>query len=321
MSTIEFKGRLGVDRRSLLKMGAAAVSGAALSTLMPAATTAADRQQKPTQFQIACMTLPYGQFPFDRALAGIKDAGYRYVAWGTRHAEVSGGERIPVMPEAAPPAQARELGKRCRDLGLEPVMMFSLIYPEAPNGLEVLTNRVKQAAAAGIGQVLTFGHTEGGNAKLWIERFKQLGPIARDHGVVIVVKQHGGSTGTGEACAKITRQVDDPGIMVNFDAGNVMDYLDVDPIPDILKCADVVRSFCIKDHRNWPKDQDCGPGFGEIDHYRLLHPVAFTGLKMPLCCENIFAPLLARPDTAEGIDDLARRARLFLETVIEGLQA
>ena len=89
----------------------------------------------------------------------------------------------------------------------------------------------------------------------------------------------------------------------------------------ILKCADVVRSFCIKDHRNWPKDQDCGPGFGEIDHYRLLHAVALRGLKMPLCCENIFAPLLPRPETPEDIDDMARRARVFLETVIAGLQS
>ena len=60
-----------------------------------------------------------------------------------------------------------------------------------------------------------------------------------------------------------------------------MDYLNLDPIPDIRKCAGVVRSFCIKDHRNWPRDQDCGPGFGEIDHYRLLDAVAFTGLRMP----------------------------------------
>ena len=54
-----------------------------------------------------------------------------------------------------------------------------------------------------------------------------------------------------------------------------------------------VRSFCIKDHRNFPRDEDCGPGFGEIDHYKLLDPVAFSGREMPLCCENIFAP--ARP--------------------------
>ena len=41
----------------------------------------------PTRFQIACMTLPYSQFPLQRALTGIKAAGYQYVAWGTTHVE------------------------------------------------------------------------------------------------------------------------------------------------------------------------------------------------------------------------------------------
>ncbi|MBW3540172.1 MAG: sugar phosphate isomerase/epimerase [Planctomycetes bacterium] len=138
--------------------------------------------------------------------------------------------------------------------------------------------------------------------------------------MMVVVKQHGGSTGTGEACAEIVREVDHPHIMVNYDAGNVMDYLNLDPLPDIQKCAPWVRSFCIKDHRNFPQDQDCGPGYGEIDHYKLLFPVAFTGLKMPLCCENIFAPVVPRPQEPEGVDRLARRAREFLEVVVAGLQ-
>src|SRR5438445_3626537 len=180
---------------------------------------------------------------------------------------------------------------------------------EAPGASDVLMSRVRQAAAAGVPQVLTFGHTKGGNRKLWVERFKALGPAARDQGVTIVVKQHGGETGTGKACAEIVREVGDAGIMVNYDAGNVMDYLDVDPIPDIKTCADVIRSFCIKDHRNFPKDQDCGPGFGVIDHYRLLHTVAFTGRDLPLCCENISAPVLPAPAEPEGVDTLARRAR------------
>ncbi|MBI3864488.1 MAG: sugar phosphate isomerase/epimerase [Planctomycetia bacterium] len=275
---------------------------------------------KPTEFQIACMTLPYSQFPLNRALEGIRRAGFKYVAWGTTHKDE--GESVsPVVAPDAPPARAKELAARCRDMELEPLMMFSMIYPDQPEAVAVLTSRVKQAQAAGIPQVLTFGHTEGGKEELWRARFKELGPIARDHGVTIVVKQHGGSTGTGEACAKIVREVNDSGIAVNYDAGNVMDYLNVDPIPDLEKCADTIRSFCIKDHRNWPRDEDCGPGLGEIDHYRLLHQVAFTGWKMPLCCENIFAPLLGRPTDAERIDALARRAREFLETVVAGLQA
>lgn len=289
-----------IDRRSFLAMSAAAL------TLRP---------REKTRFQIACMTLPYSAFPLERALSGIKAAGYSYVAWGTSH------QKVPVMAPDAAPEKAKELGQRCRDLGLEPVMMFSDIYPEHKNGLEVLTSKLKQAAAAKIGQVLTFGHTKGGNREIWIDRFKKLGPIARDLGVLLVVKQHGGETGTGEACAAITKDVADEGVKVNYDAGNVLDYLNLDPIPDLQKCAGEIRSFCIKDHRNWPKDEDCGPGLGEIDHYKLLHPVAFTGRTMPLACENIFAPLVPRPSTPEGVDAMAKRAREFLETVIQGLHA
>ncbi len=303
-------------RRSFLRIGAAGLAGAAALSGVPLGA-AEGKLGRPTEFQIACMTLPYSGFSFARALYGIKQAGFRYVAWGNRHTE--SGERAPLLPTDAPPRAARELGKRCRDLGLEPLMMFSTIYPEKENALQVLTNRIRQAAAGGVPQVLTFGHTKGGNRPIWVERFKKLGPIARDHGVMIVVKQHGGNTGTGEVCAEIVREVDDPGIMVNYDAGNVMDYLDVDPIPDIKKCAAEVRSFCIKDHRNHLEDRDCGPGLGEIDHYRLLEPVAFTGLEMPLCCENIFAPLVPRPRNPEGVDALARRAREFLEIVTQGL--
>jgi len=289
------------------------------ASLTVAGVAGAQARRAPTRFQIACMTLPYSRFPLPRALEGIKNAGYSFVAWGTTHKE--NGKDVPVLAVDAPPAKAKELAARCRDLGLEPVMMFSTVYPEAKDGLEVLTQRLKQAGAARVPQVLTFGHTKGGNRKLWIERFKMLGPIAKDNNVTLVVKQHGGETGTGAACAEITREVDHPNVKVNYDAGNVLDYLDKDPIPDIKTCASEVRSFCIKDHRNWPKDEDCGPGLGEIDHYKLLDPVTFTGLTLPLACENIFAPLLPRPDKTEGVDALARRAREFLETVTAGLQA
>jgi sugar phosphate isomerase/epimerase len=265
------------------------------------------------------MTLPYSRFPLDRALTGIKAAGYSFIAWGTTHRE-AGGKAVPVLAPDAPPQAAKELAKRCRDLGLEPLMLFSTVYPEHPSAPKVLRQRLLQAGTAGVPQVLTFGHTKGGNRKLWVERFRELGPVARDQNVLLVVKQHGGETGTGEACAAITREVGHDHVKVNYDAGNVLDYLDKDPIPDIKTCADEVRSFCIKDHRNWPKDQDCGPGFGEIDHYRLLHPVAFTGRAMPLCCENIAAPLVPYPETPEGVDALARRAREYLEVVVRGLQ-
>lgn len=270
-----------------------------------------------TKFQIGCMTLPYSQYPLTRALEGIKAAGFEYVAWGTTHREPGESKPVPVMAAEATPSQAKELADKCRGMGLAPVLMFSGVYPEAPTGLAVLTQRLKQAAAAGIGQVLTFGHTEGPNRKVWVERFKQLGPIARDLGVVLVVKQHGE---TGQVTGEIVREVDDAGVRVNYDAGNVMDYTkgQVNPLEDIKTCAELIHSFCIKDHRMFPVNQDCGPGLGEIDHYRLLANVSQSGRVLPLACENIFAPKI-RPVKVEEIDSLARRAREFLELVVRGI--
>ncbi|MHB1560594.1 MAG: sugar phosphate isomerase/epimerase family protein [Isosphaeraceae bacterium] len=305
-----------LDRRGWLRMSAAGLIG--LPAGAAAVATSSRESDKPTRFQIACMTLPYSRFPLERALRGIQAAGYRFVAWGTTHRD--GASEVPVVATDAPPERARELGRRCRGLGLEPLLMFSMVYPEAPDAPEVFASRIRQAEAAGVRHVLTFGHTRGADRKVWVDRFKRLGPMARDHGVTIVIKQHGGETGTGTACAAIVRDVDDEGVRVNYDAGNVMDYLNVDPIPDLRGCAELVRSFCIKDHRNVPKDEDCGPGLGEIDHYRLLQPVAFTGREMPLCCENIFAPLLPRPADPDAVDAMARRAREFLELVTTGLQ-
>jgi len=311
----------GIDRRLFLQLGTMGCAGLGLAELLAAPQDKRIPEEKPvksgkpTRFQIACMTLPYAAFPLERALTGLQKAGYQFVAWGTTHKE-DGGKPTPVLAGDAAPDKAKELAKRCRDLGLEPVMMFG----PAPENPQALKQRVHQAAAARVGQVLTMGNTKGNDPKTWVRNFKELGPLARDHGVTIVVKQHGGNTGTGAALVEIIREVNDDGVKISYDAGNVMDYHKIDPLPDIRECADAVRSFCIKDHRLSPRDEDCGPGFGEIDHYKLLAPVAFTGRVMPLCCENIFAPVIPRPTDPDGIDALARRAREFLTVVIRGLQ-
>lgn len=265
------------------------------------------------------MTLPYSAYSWARALRGIRAAGYKYVAWGTTHINETGRPE-PVIGLGAPPERARELAGQCKEEGLAPVMMFSTVMLEAPGAIEAHKLRIAQAGAAGIPFLLTFGKTGGGEYRSVISCLKHIAPVARDAGVTVVIKQHGGNTATGEHCARILSEVGDTGVKICYDAGNVLDYEGHDPIPDIHKCWPDVRAFAIKDHRNWPKDEDCGPGFGEIDHYRLLEPALKLGLKIPLVCENIFEPLVARPESAEAVDALAKRAREFVETVIRGLQ-
>lgn len=278
------------------------------------------QKDNPTTFIHACMTLPYRNYSFERALEGIKQAGYDHVAWGTQHRDSSGNSQ-PVLDETAPPRQAAELAKRCRNMGLEPVQMFSTVYPDHDDAVELLTNRIKQAAAAKLDYVLIFGPTNGGDPKLWIERFKQLAPVAEDNNVTLAIKQHGGrTTGTGQALSKIINEVNHPNIWMSYDAGNVLWYEDVNPIDDIQTCTELIRAFCLKDCRSWPSKTTSGPGFGEIDHYRLFAPVAFTGKTITLTYENIFASYTGMPDSAEDIDQLAGQSKIYMEHVIAGIQ-
>lgn len=134
-------------RRQIIAGGAAALAAAAQS---PASGR--------TNFQLACMTLAYSGFPFERALEGIKSAGYDYVAWGTSHRENPQAERVDLIAVDAPASRAKQLGQQCRDAGLDPVMMFSRVYVAAENSVPAHTKRIEQAAAAGIPFLLTFGH-------------------------------------------------------------------------------------------------------------------------------------------------------------------
>lgn len=282
---------------------------------------AAQAPAGPTRFQMACMTLPYAAFPLERALTGIKASGFDHVAWGTTHRESPSAAPKPILTVDAPSSEAARLATRCRNLGLEPVMMFSTVNLEAPNALDAHLRRIDQAAAARIPFLLTFGKTVAGEYRTFVGNLQRMAPHAANQGVTVVIKQHGGNTATGADCARIVREVAQDSVKICYDAGNVLDYESHDPIQDIQTCWQHIRAFNIKDHRDKPKDEDCGPGFGEIDHYKLFAPVMRTGLTIPLTFENIFEPLVPRPADAERVDALARRAREYVETVLRGLRS
>ena len=84
-------------RRTFLKAAVIGLGAVTLSSplrLLAAEEKAAEKKQ-PTRFQIACMTLPYSQYPLARALSGIQGAGYKFVAWGTTHKEAGEDEGRP----------------------------------------------------------------------------------------------------------------------------------------------------------------------------------------------------------------------------------
>ena len=202
-------------------------------------------------------------------------------------------------PPDAPPEKAKELAKPCRDLGLEPVMMFSGIYPEAKDGLDVHQAAHPQAGAAGVPQVLTFGHTKGGPQDSGSSA-SSTRPDRQGQQRAVVVKQHGGETGTGEAVRASSAKSTTRNVKVNYDAGNVLDYLDKDPIPDIKTCGARCGASASRTTATGRRTRTAAPASARSTTTSCCTRSSFTGLTMPLACENIFAPLLPRPDKPEA---------------------
>src|SRR3954470_12307520 len=113
-----------LSRRLVVRASLAAACSAAIQREIISQDRAAVKAE-PTRFQIACMTLPYSQYPLARALSGIKAAGYQYVALYTSHKEAGETKAVPVLPPELSPAKVKEIGQRCRDSGLTPLLMFS----------------------------------------------------------------------------------------------------------------------------------------------------------------------------------------------------
>src|SRR5688500_3658664 len=74
----------------------------------------------------------------------------------------------------APASEAAALARRCRDMGLEPVMMFGTVQLEMPNAHDIHPERIGQAAAAGIPFLLTFGKTARGEYDTFVANLKSM---------------------------------------------------------------------------------------------------------------------------------------------------
>lgn len=277
-------------------------------------------------FQIACQTLPYTEFPIERAIEGIAAAGYQYAVLGTTH------EGKPALDFDAGEAAAVALKKQFAKSGLDLIMAFALVNPTDPDGPDKYKRRIDQAKAAGIPLLLGTGtwgyakwpdgkHTPEKLAELsaaYVKAMKPIGDYAASKGVTIVLKPHTGNTETGAACLKLMKEIDCPAVRVCYDAGNVHFYEGVDPHEDVLVIRDYVKAVCIKDHRGERANPifPC-PGDGDIDHRRLLKPLRDLSWPVPLAVERFEDGRVKKEMSLDLINSLAEKARLHLEAVVK----
>ena len=295
--------------------------------LKAAALAAVPARAAASKYQLACLTLPYRAFPIQRALDGIRKAGFRYVA------PVSGHAKEPVFTAALPPAGRAELKRRFRDAGLEPVMAFAGlgIEMDKPDSIKKYCAELDLCADCGIHMTVGAGpwyYKKWPNIPIrdrdwrnicdtWYTAMEQVVKHAESIGVTIAMKPHTGITANAKACMQVVKRIVSPRFQICWDAGNVSFYEGIWPDPDLPDLVPHVKAVCLKDHKGGRGEANFPPpGQGQIDHAEMFRTLFAGGFSGPLAVERVDGTDRAAEMPAELIDQRLATAYQFLAPLL-----
>lgn len=272
--------------------------------------------------RLACMTWPYAQYSFERALIGIAGAGYRYVSFGLPHE----GKQVF---DASVPGEAERIRRLLDKYNLQPVTLISTdaLAPDIP--FECAVRRMEFACELGVTELLSLGvsgYREFPDDPLrpeelahlseaFNEKFRHVAEEAGKRGLVVSVKPHTGNTAAAREINETLQQIASAHVKVSYDPGNVRFYEGIDPAIDIQGVANNVVSLIAKDHRGARAEEDFPiPGEGDVDFPLIFSTLRSAGFAGPVIVERFDGRGASL--AADKLDERAKMARVNLERIV-----
>ncbi len=232
---------------------------------------------------LAGHTNTYHTYRLDEALAGIAEAGFRYV-------ELSA---VPGWTEHVRLDSAEDIRRQLERHELKAVSLSAHSDLTTRDGLQHGIKAVRWAAGFGIPIVNTAigGHASRvENEKGFLENIGQLADAAEAVGVVVALETHGDIMATGEKSLPLLRKIDRPNVIkINYDTANVDYYGGVRAVDDVGKITPYLAHVHLKDTVggkgvwNFP-----ALGSGVVDFRRLLAILREAGYRGPYSVELEF---------------------------------
>jgi L-ribulose-5-phosphate 3-epimerase len=232
---------------------------------------------------LAGHTNTYHTYSFDNALAGIADAGYRYVelsavpGW-TEHVDLD-----------ADPAEVR---RKLDGYGLSPVSLSAHSDLTTREGLEHGIKGVNWAAEFGLRIVNTAvgGHESADeNEAAFLDNVDELADAAEAAGVVVALEIHGDIMASSDVTIPLLERIGRDSIKVNYDTANVEFYSGQKAVDDLPKITPYLAHVHLKDTTggkgNWNFP---ALGTGTVDFQRVLEILHEAGYEGPLSVELEF---------------------------------
>jgi sugar phosphate isomerase/epimerase len=298
-----------MNRRVFLRHTAAA---AATASILPSSFAA---EAKGVHWPIGCFNRPWHQdektdWGLDSALDGIKAAGYKIVGL------LRGGRNEPLTGAEAKEDYLKKLKERIAARGLIVNMAALRTANEAPldEQIKSMRKQIDHVALVGAQFGLTFGVDKQAHFENYYKLMQDAAPYAKDKGVKVVLKPHGGASGAAEEISRCIEKVNHPNFNIWFDAGNIIYYTGKDPVEQLKPIVQHVTGFCAKDCDKKGGSVALEFGKGTVDFHAVFAEMKKAGFNGPIMVE-----CTARSETPEEATINARNNREFLEKTLRTL--
>jgi sugar phosphate isomerase/epimerase len=299
------KGRGEISRREMLE------SALAVGAVAPQLAHAFSRAAEP--WRVGCYTRPWAQHEYRVALDAIAEAGFKYAGLMTTKSPNN-----LVISVDTPPEEAQKVGEECRKRKLSVPSLYGGGIPVERSleaGIQGMRRLIDNCVAARIENLMMGGVSEPNLVEPYYKAIAECCAYAREKGIGISVKPHGGTNATGPQCRKLIESVGCSNFRLWYDPGNIFYYSDgkLDPVDDSPTVSGLVVGMSVKDFR-MPKEVELTPGTGMVNFPKVMANLkrgGFTGGALIIEC-------LAPGDLAELLAN-AKNARAFVESFVSGL--
>ncbi len=269
--------------------------------------------------KLACMTLPYAEYSFERSLEGIASAGYKFVSFGLWH---EGAD----VPDEENPNAAAELKTLFARYNLTPSQIIANKQFAPGEPIERAIQRIQLAQELGVRELLTVGEGRHGEMsdeefapkhRAFVEQYQRIAEAAKNYDVTITIKPHTGNTATAKDVMQTLREIGAPNVLGTYDPGNVQFYEGVNAAQDFPQMAEKCFSMIAKDHRGAQGNLDFPvPGTGDVDFVQIFSDWNRAGViadNANIVVERVDGPT----DDAKVIDERMRAARESLAALMQ----
>ncbi|WZL73948.1 sugar phosphate isomerase/epimerase [Clostridiaceae bacterium 35-E11] len=254
----------------------------------------------------------YHGFTLNEALAGIAQAGFKYVELNavrgyTEHV------RWEMDDEAI-----REVKKALSKYELEAIALSAHSNLMRKDGVENFIKSIKLAKRLGCQYIVTAtGEAHGDKDEIEdeqkiIDTLKKIVHKCEENQITLVLETHGNNYATGKHMGDLVKKVDSEYIGINYDTGNVIFYGNVKPEKDLEDSIEKVKFMHLKDKTGENQEWNFPAiGQGEINFTKIFQILKGKNYQGPISVEIEFTP--EGPGSLEYVNKAVKDSYSYLQ--------